>query len=122
MRARAALKLAAGCGLLAVSSALVTTDVTARYTVPKLGLRPAEPAAQSLHLHSTGTAQDLAPARELQRYIFSLLSLSSLSLSLVSVSVSVSVAFARQLQRYTCSVFGGCIVTRACQSISVEFV
>ncbi len=81
MRARAALKLAAGCGLLAVSSALVTTDVTARYTVPKLGLRPAEPAAQSLHLHSTGTAQDLAPARELQRYIFSLLSLFSLSLS-----------------------------------------
>jgi predicted nicotinamide N-methyase len=68
VRARAVLKLATGCGLLAVSSALVTTDVTARYTIPKLGLRPAEPAAQSLHLHSAGTAQDLAPARELQRY------------------------------------------------------
>lgn len=68
VRARAVLRLAAGCGLLAVSSALVTTDVTALYTVPKLGLRPAEPAAQSLHLHSAGTAQDLAPARELQRY------------------------------------------------------
>ena len=68
VRARAVLRLAAGCGLLAVSSALVTTDVTALYPVPKLGLRPAEPAAQSLHLHSAGTAQDLAPARELQRY------------------------------------------------------
>ena len=77
VRAWAALKLAAGCGLLAVSSALVTTDVTARYTVPKLGLRPAEPGAQSLHLYSTGTAQDLAPARQLQRY----LSFVSLSLS-----------------------------------------
>ena len=67
VRAGTVLKLAAGCGLLAVSSALVTTDAAARYAVPKLGLRGAEAAAPSLHLQGTAVAQERAPARALQR-------------------------------------------------------